>query len=141
VAPRSTWRLAAIALAAIWVITPALAALHGALESHSYCAEHGAFEHSADEPAGTSDAPPTLPLGDLGEADRLLAVTDRGGLADDHAACALGDTVLRDGVVFGTTALVAAAIDTFPTADAIAPLTVAAPIDILDLAPKSSPPA
>jgi hypothetical protein len=129
----STWRLSALALAALWVVTPAMAAVHGALESHSYCAEHGAFEHTPDEPG---EAPAAAP----GDHDDRITATPNGA-ADSHQMCQLGDTLLRDGVALAHPDSVTPA-DVAPVATvALVSQTSAAPIDPLMLAPKSSPPA
>lgn len=122
------WRATAWGLALLWALVPALAAIHGAVENHVYCAEHGAFEHG--DRAHTAERPEH-------------SVTDprAPGTGDAHELCSFSDSLLRTAVtpVDATCAVSAAAP---AVARHIAIADPAPPsIRILAVAPKGSPPA
>ncbi|MHA7629216.1 hypothetical protein [Corallococcus sp. M7] len=43
------WRFGAVVLAAVWLLVPLLALLHGS-HAHRFCAEHGTFEEADSTP-------------------------------------------------------------------------------------------
>jgi hypothetical protein len=117
-------RLVAGVLAAIWLLVPVAAAVHGTVEAHEYCAEHQAFEHIEDGVAAVAGH----------------HTTSVGSSRDLHEACELGDAILRTAV--SADAGIAAVVDaSAPAASSI--VAIAGPCDraVLDVAPKTSPPA
>ena len=117
----------AAALAAVWLAMPALAAVHGAVDAHEYCAEHQAFEHR------------TVGSDSIGAHDDGVSVEDVAA-QDRHDDCTFDDALLRDGLRSALLAFdVARPCPTIalagPRADAARPLA------ILASAPKTSPPS
>lgn len=126
--------LAAI-LAALWIATPLLAVVHIALDSHTYCAEHGILEEGVTH-HDTSDASRQAPSGAAADASTEGFPNDSG-----HTPCGFGDTATLDSIHLGhiptiKAAPIALSIDAYFSGqyagDSQPPLV---------FAPKTSPPA
>jgi hypothetical protein len=128
---RATHRLAALLVGLFWCAAPILAAVHANAEVHRYCAEHGMVEEGreAGVAGGTSVTPSADTAPSAGDASQ----------DPPHDGCAFA-RVCRFGQVLASLALAAAGeLDPAP----IAPLPVAqpaAPVAVLYVAPKTSPP-
>lgn len=128
---RAQLRACAAALALLWALVPVAAAVHGALEAHTYCVEHNALEH--DGAHGADHDHELAPCDALREEDATVFGT--------HAACALGEAVFRDAarVSVAPTVVPAPALDA-PVVAIASPDTPAARAP-LSVAPKTSPPS
>ena len=124
----SSIRLTSALLALVWITAPVAALFHGMVEVHRYCAEHRGFEEGATA-ARTSDS-------------RADGHTQASGEASDHAgehqACAFTAAWRSDQTLRAPDLQVAPAPELAPAA----PVSLEAPrlADVLDSAPKTSPP-
>jgi hypothetical protein len=118
-------RVPAAVLAAMWLLSPLVSAVHGALAEHRYCARHGSFE-------------------EVGASSRAERWADDGparvtvAFAGEHHACAFGDVI-----PCGAARLAPPSGQAPPCAGATPPVIASidlSPIPILAFAPKSSPP-
>ena len=122
-------RVFAAILASLWVFGLLGSLWHGRAEEHVYCSEHGTFEEAGPQAA---NATPPRPSDEASAGD---AADER----DSHEACAFFDAgtiaTLGDGPpVAAVVALAATPLASLSASDAFAP------IDLLHLAPKGSPP-
>jgi hypothetical protein len=123
-------RLTAAATASLWVLGLAFAAIHGAVDRHTYCATHQAFEEAAAAPAGPAPAAPSA-----------AATIDAAALELPHAPCPFADALgSRSGALTPPPASAVGA----PPCPAVLAVPVAraagSPVPLLHTAPKLPPP-
>jgi len=131
----------AASLASLWVLGLCASVLHAATDQHRYCAQHHAFEDIGPASASAS-APASVgaPAGRASDDGRDHIERHPGERADQHDSCPFASPGVQ--AAAGRVYARVAAAPVLP-AVARAPIVVAhdAPIPLLHLAPKSSPPA
>ncbi len=123
-------------LAAVWIATPVLSAIHVALEAHTYCAEHGTLEEGTPHQLDSDTASNTEDSTDAGVHTNKEEDSD----SSSHTVCAFGDPATRDIKAFDVAVLVGPAPATGACTLAVYENTVPANLRLLLLAPKTSPP-
>ena len=121
------WRVTAWGLALLWLLTPALAAVHSAIVTHVYCAEHGAFEHAE------------VPHGDDLPGDSITG-GERADLSGAHELCGFSDCLLRTAVEADAPVIALAVASPDPLVTVVAHGDDAHVLPVLAVAPKASPP-
>jgi hypothetical protein len=130
---RVAYRFSALLLALLWCAVPVAAGLHADAEAHRFCAEHGALEDGGDAAGGggaTGDRSSVSPLAIQGETEP----------SQSHHACAFS-LVCRFGDVGWKATLAPAGDVAFTLAAPSIAGQPAAPIAVIAVAPKTSPPA
>lgn len=117
----------AAGMAATLALIPALAAIDGAHETHSYCAEHDSIEHRDVSAGRLADAP---------EQSQVLAR----GMRDDHEACLFDSVFSENKLPPAAPHLAVNAPVAIPIAGVVALEQVVRPIPLLHAAPKLPPP-
>jgi hypothetical protein len=125
---RAAWRASAIAMAVVWMLVPALAAVHGVETEHNYCAEHEAFEHGDLAVAAGDDTSGTT-------------ATDGTPVSEQHEACAFSNLLRRDLSDSSTGDVAVAAAVSAPADQPWIDQTDRRQLPVLASAPKASPPA
>lgn len=122
-------RFSALLVAVLWSAAPVVAVVHASAETHRYCAEHGAVEESGERDGDVAAS----------DSDSNAAVngTEPG---TSHEGCAFA-RYCRFGQVLGQ--FIVAATGEIEGIPIPTPLRrePAAPVAVLALAPKTSPPA
>jgi hypothetical protein len=129
--PHMPRRLSALVLALVWMAAPLLAVAHAVDSSHRYCATHGQLEEGEGLPeSGSSQRP------EADQSDRAFA-DERGG--DGHDGCAFA-RACRFGSIVATVILGVLDGPTTPPPAPLESAIAAAPVELLAIAPKTSPP-
>jgi len=122
-----THRISAFLVFLIWGAAPVLSVVHASEEGHRYCAEHGTVEDAQDEVLAESNATPST-------ADLLSASP-----ATEHQGCAFAH-YCQIGRLPSTAAPDLPRVLELTSTEASIPVAPPAPISVLRLAPKTSPP-
>lgn len=123
-------RAAALALAFAWLIAPALATVHSEGHAHRFCAEHRAFEEGAPEALEQTG----------GAVASVTSAVDVGPLAGAaHLRCPVVYPASRDAAPASPGILTEVSPPPAPVL-ALAEKSCHAPLELLSLAPKLSPP-
>lgn len=125
-------RLSALLLALVWAAAPLLAVAHAVDTSHRYCATHGVLE----EGEGASEVDSSQPSR-TDESDRAFADESDG---EGHEGCAFA-RVCRFGQVLAKVILAVLDGPTSPPPAQLDGGVATAQLELLAVAPKTSPPA
>lgn len=121
-------RIVAALLVSLWAFALIGASWHGAHDAHRFCSEHGAFEEAG---VGVGGAAP-----DDGGSQAQTPASQ----AEGHETCAFTALALHSTFVGHQAVAISAAPVTEAPRLPMLGIEVAAPIDLLSIAPKGSPP-
>jgi hypothetical protein len=136
---RVGYRSAAAFVALLWCVAPALSALHATLQIHRYCAEHGVLEEV--EASGGETGGVEASGGEIGGVETSGPLA--GGGDDEtvaHEDCAFVG-FFRQGRLLDAPGSAPVGLDPAALNLPQAGEQVPAPVELLRLAPKTSPPA
>ncbi len=124
--------VAALLVVAVWLGAPLIAALHVAFEEHAYCVEHGALEELDHAARGDSTR----------EADAKHIQIEPTESSIAHMECVFGEPAVREEFIAVSASAIAAAAPQAPQEPALLDREQpCSSIELLSVAPKSSPPA
>lgn len=122
-------RFGAVVLAALWLLVPLLALLHGT-HAHRFCAAHGTFEEAGDEREWAAvDA----------SAPRVLHAAPEGFVGGGHEECSLLGAWARQGLTGPSQAWVTG-VTSEAVLRGVGQPRVPPQLEPLIIAPKGSPP-